>query len=47
METKMSIIEKIMRLIVGDKRFSPDRRLKKTKYKKPNRRKKQRRKKTK
>ena len=45
METKMNIIEKIMRLIVGDKRFTTDRRVKKRKYKKRNRRRKQRRKK--
>ena len=40
----MNIIEKIMKLIVGDKRFTADRREKKIKYKKRNRRKKQRRK---
>jgi len=34
----MNIIEKIMRLIVGDKRFTTDRRVKKRGYKKPNRR---------
>ena len=45
METKMNIIEKIMKLIVGDKRFTTDRRVKKLKYKKRNRRRKQRRKK--
>ena len=40
----MNIIEKIMRLIVGDKRLTADRRARKIKYKKRNRRKKQRRK---
>ena len=40
----MNIIEKIMKLIVGDKRLTSDRREKKIKYKKRNRSKKQRRK---
>ena len=40
----MNIIKKIMKLIVGDKRLTADRRARKIKYKKRNRRKKQRRK---
>ena len=34
----MNIIEKLVKKILGDRRFESDRRMKKHKYKKPNRR---------
>jgi hypothetical protein len=40
----MNIITKIVKKILGERRFDSDRRVKKGKYKKRNRRKKQRRK---
>ena len=38
MECKMNIIKRIMKKILGERRFESDRREKKRKYKKPNRR---------
>ena len=38
MECKMNIIKKIMKKILGERRFESDRRVKKSGYKKPNRR---------
>ena len=38
MECKMNIIKKIMKKILGERRFESDRRMKKRRYKKPNRR---------
>jgi hypothetical protein len=39
----MNIITKIIKMITGERRFDSDRRVKKSRYKKPNRRKARRR----
>ena len=38
MERKMNIIKKIVKKVLGERRFDSDRRVKKRGYKKPNRR---------